>query len=275
MTCAVRENILPKGGVVRVNGVAIPRDAIAREIQHHPAPTPTEAWKAAAQALVVRELLLQEARRLDIAAEPLVDASGRYETAEEAFIRALIAREVTTPEPDEDSCRRFYERNRDRFRSADIFEAAHILVAADGRNQTTYDQAREKTESIAADLRQDPARLEEIARTHSDCPSAAQNGNLGQIARGQTTPEFERELQRLAPGEISGPVATRYGFHIIRLDRRVDGRLLPFEAVADRIADYLKERVERTATAQYVARLVSRAAIEGLTMADADALRVH
>ena len=52
---------------VSVNGVAIARDAIVREMQHHPAPKPIAAWQQAARALVIRELLLQEARRLGVA----------------------------------------------------------------------------------------------------------------------------------------------------------------------------------------------------------------
>src|SRR5262249_13238581 len=91
MTCSLHQAILPKGKGVRVNGVAIARDAIAREAQHHPARTPLESWKAAARALVVRELLRQEARRLAIEEAPLADAEGRRETAEEAAVRALVA----------------------------------------------------------------------------------------------------------------------------------------------------------------------------------------
>ena len=71
------------------------------------------------------------------------------------------------------------------------------------------------------------------------------------------------------------PVATRYGFHIIRLDRKHDGRTLPYEVVAGRIADYLRESVRRRADAQYIARLVTAAKIEGIDLAGADALRVH
>ena len=69
MTCSAHHANLPKGQGVQVNGVAIARDLIAREVQHHPSRTPAEAWKAAARALVVRELLLQEARRLDVSGE--------------------------------------------------------------------------------------------------------------------------------------------------------------------------------------------------------------
>jgi len=71
------------------------------------------------------------------------------------------------------------------------------------------------------------------------------------------------------------PVETRYGLHIVRLDRRIDGRDLPFELVADRIADYLRHSVNRRATAQYIARLVSRAEITGIALAGREAHRVN
>jgi peptidyl-prolyl cis-trans isomerase C len=69
-------------------------------------------------------------------------------------------------------------------------------------------------------------------------------------------------------------VATRYGFHVIRLDRRIEGRELPFEMVAESIADYLADSVRRRATAQYIARLVSRSVITGVEMPGAQEHRV-
>ena len=129
MDCSV-SNVLPKPKTISVNGVLIPREAIAREVQNHPAEKPILAWQAAARALVVRELLFQETARLGVEAEPLSDPDGRIETADEAAMRTLVEREVITPEPDEAACRRFYEQNRQRFRSGDLYEAAHILVAA-------------------------------------------------------------------------------------------------------------------------------------------------
>jgi peptidyl-prolyl cis-trans isomerase C len=276
MTCAIHDPLLPKGKAVRVNGVQIPRDLIAREVQQHPSRTPAEAWTAAARALVVRELLLQEARRLNIAADALADDEGRRETDDEAAIRALVAHEVQTPKADTDSCRRYYEQNRRRFRSPDIFEAAHILFAADKRDAQSHARARAQADTALALLHEQPERFAELAQIHSACPSAAHGGNLGQITPGQTTPEFAQALNALAPGVITAaPVETRYGFHVIRLDRRIDGRELPFEVVADRVADYLTENVERRAIAQYVARLASQSAIEGVAIANADAMRVH
>ncbi|MDJ1159924.1 peptidylprolyl isomerase [Chelatococcus sp. SYSU_G07232] len=268
MGCSIRTPNLDAGQArVSVNGVAIERAAIAREVQHHPAPSPTAAWKRAAQALVVRELLLQEARRLGLAPAPRTDAAGRRETDEEALIRALVEREVVTPVPDEETCRRYYEQNRHRFRSPDICEAAHILFAARRDDAEAFAAARAQAEAVLALLRERPGAFAELARIHSACPSAAQGGNLGQITPGETTPEFEAALVALAPGELTPePVVTRYGVHIIRLAQRHPGRELPFALVHARIAAYLAVAVEQRAMAQYVGVLAGRATITGVEM---------
>lgn len=277
MSCSVHTALPAAPAVaVSVNGVAIARDAIAREMQFHPADKPIAAWQQAARALVIRELLLQKAREAGITPQPLADGEGRRETEEEAMVRGLIEQEVAVPEPDDHSCRRYFERNRAQFRSPDIFEASHILFAAVASDAAAYEQARNDAAAVLVILREQPQRFSELARQHSGCNSAQQDGNLGQISSGQTTPEFEQALMAMTPGTLSdAPVATRYGFHIIRLDRKHEGRELPYEAVAGWIAGYLSERVRRRAEVQYVARLVSQAQIEGITLAGADAQRVH
>lgn len=276
MNCSLRSLPPSRSAGVRVNGVAISRDSIAREAQHHPSQTPLEAWRAAARALVVRELLLQEARRLGIRPVPQCDEAGRRETEEEALVRGLIEREVKTPEPDEQACRRYYEHNLKAFRAPAIHEAAHILFAARRNDAAEFARAEERARAAIAILRHEPDRFAELARTLSACPSAAQDGNLGPLTRGQTTPEFEAALAALPVGVISSePVRTRYGLHVVRLDRRIDERPLPFERVADRIAGYLRENVMRRATAQYIARLVSRADITGIEIDGAQAHRVN
>jgi peptidyl-prolyl cis-trans isomerase C len=290
---------------VSVNGVEIPHATISREAQNHPASTPFGAWQAAARALVVRELLLQEARRLGRPPSPTEDAQGRRETDEEAAIRGLVDSQVATPQPDEASCRRYYDNNRARFRSPEIFECAHILVAA-RRAETGSDPlppasqldlqsaregsqpvasacgesqafiaARARAEALRAKLREAPHAFAALAAAHSDCSSRANGGNLGQVTRGMTTREFERALLAMQEGEISDPVESRYGLHIIRLQRRIAGALLPFEAVHERIAAYLTERSQRLAIAQYVARLAAEAKVTGVELASPGDLRVH
>jgi peptidyl-prolyl cis-trans isomerase C len=219
----------------------------------------------------VRELLLREAARLGIEAEPREDGEGRRETEEEALIRTLLDRQISVPEADGASCRRYYDKNRGLFRSADMFEAAHILFSADWNDKEAYAAAIESAKAAIALLTEEPARFADLARELSACASAREGGHLGQFTRDQVTPEFSAALDRLRPGEISAaPVETPYGVHIIRLDRRVDGRTLPFEAVHDRIARHLKDSVWRRAAAQYISLLAGRATIEGFDFGGAE-----
>ena len=250
---------------VSINGVVIASADIARETQHHASSDPDEAWNLAARALAIRELLRQEADRLDVATEPIDDGEGRYETPDEARLRALLEREVVVPHADEATCRRYYEANRRRFRSPDLFEAAHILFAAAPGNAEARAKAQPLAEALLAELRLRPEGFTAAASQHSDCPSARQGGNLGQIGPGQTVAEFEQALRRMSPGEVR-LVETRYGFHVVRLDRRVDGQELPFELVRERIADYLDEAVHRRALQQYVCVLAGRAEVAGVDL---------
>jgi peptidyl-prolyl cis-trans isomerase C len=276
MGCSLK-NVLAHGdrAVVAVNGIAIPHDAISREAQNHPARTPIAAWTAAARALAVRELLLQEARSLGIATDPLTDEDGRRETDEEALIRGLIETCVRTPSPDEESCRRYYEQNAARFRSPDIFECSHILIAGRRDQAAAFEAARERAEAICARLREDQSAFAELAGAHSDCPSRATGGNLGQLTSGTTTPEFERALVGMEVGEISRVVETRYGFHIIHLARRIAGKLLPFSAVRPRIESYLAARSRGVAVAQFIGLLAARAELAGVELPSLGDLRVH
>ena len=92
------------------------------------------------------------------------DDEGRRETDEEAVIRGLIEHEVNVPEPDDDTCRRYYERNRARFRSADIYEAAHILFAALPADREAHAQARADAVAVLASCGRIRTALPTLAR---------------------------------------------------------------------------------------------------------------
>ena len=255
---------------VSVNGVAIPNADIARETQHHRSSDPDEAWAMAARALAIRELLTQEADRLGIDADPIEDEEGRRETPQEARYRALLEREVVVPRADEAACRRYYEQNRRRFRSPDLFEPAHILLPAAPGDIDAREAACRTAAALLDLLRADREAFAALAKEHSACPSGEQGGNLGQIGLAQTVAEFEAALRIMEPGTVHpGPVETRYGLHIVRLDRRIDGRELPFEAVHERIADYLDTAVHFRALQQYVSVLAGRAVVTGVDLAGA------
>ncbi|MFN2259281.1 MAG: peptidylprolyl isomerase [Parasphingopyxis sp.] len=257
----------PSFGEVRVNGVEIAPEAIAQEIQHHPAPDAETAWIEAARALAVRELLLQQARLLDLEAQPETDESGRREADDDALIGALLEQEVEPATPSEPECRRYYDAQPERFRTPDLFEASHILIEPEGEGESAWQAAEQQARGIAEQVGDDPQVFAEAARSFSKCPSAQQDGSLGQVRRGELVPSVQEALEALSEGTTGrDPVKSSFGWHVLRLQRRIEGHTLPFEVVAEKIADTLEARSWSVSATRYVAGLASVANVEGIVI---------
>jgi peptidyl-prolyl cis-trans isomerase D len=100
-----------------------------------------------------------------------------------------------------------YEARASQYRVAEQRRASHILVP-------TEDEAAK----LAAEARKNPGRFAELAKKHSQDPgSAADGGDLGLFSRGMMVPAFEEAAFRMKEGEISGPVKSEFGWHVIRL----------------------------------------------------------
>ncbi len=254
---ARRFPIMPE---IRINGRGIDEDDILREMQYHPAESAAAARESAARWLVIRALLLDRARAIGI------DAAD-----EAAAVEAVIEREVDIPDPTEAECRRYYDGNRSRFRSSDLVEAAHILLASAPDDKPRREGAEARARTLIESLQAAPERFGEFARAESDCDSKRNDGRLGQLSRGDSVPEMDTFLFNLEEGQLSPiPVKTRYGIHVVRVDKRVPGRELPYEAVAERVSGYLKEASWRRAFRQYVQLLAGSADISGFDIASAD-----
>jgi peptidyl-prolyl cis-trans isomerase C len=204
-----------------------------------------------------RELLRQRAVAVGLLGEDVTNAAAIDQAVEE-----LLAREVVTPTPTEEECRRFYEQHPREFQSGDLVCARHILFQV--TPSVRVPEIRARAEQTLNELLRQPERFAAIAAEMSNCPSGQQGGNLGQIGRGDTAPEFERALFRPGPpGLLREVVKTRFGFHIVAIDRRIPGARLPFEIVRERIAERLRAAVEEKALRQYVSVLAGRADIQG------------
>lgn len=237
---------------IAVNGVDIDDRAIEAEISHHQ--QADNPLRAAVHEVVLRQVLLQEAERLDIAAGD-----------DDERIEALFAREVKVPHADEAACLRYHQGHAERFRSGDLVEARHILFQV--TPAAPLELLRETAGLILAELQARPERFDELARQYSNCPSGAVGGSLGQLARGQCVPEFDELLFRLAPGELAGRLLeTRFGLHIVQVQRRIDGAVIPFATVRAGIADQLRRQSWQRALHQYLHILVGRAGIEGVDL---------
>lgn len=252
---------------VRVNGVEIDAQAIARELQHHPAADPLEAWTAAVRALVVRRLLAEEARRLALVATPETDGTA-LETEEEALVRILLEQVLQPATPDPAECRRFYDSQSGRFRTPDLFEAAHILIEPETDDEAGWMNAEALARRLSAEIGDSRTAFVQAAREHSSCPSAQQDGSLGQVRRGELMPAVQAALEDTDPGtNRAEPVRSRFGWHLLRLERRIPGRTLPYDAVSGRILDMLDARAWALAAGQYVSELAGKATIEGIELA--------
>jgi len=251
-----------------VNGVALNSDAIRSEVQHFAhAQDPAEA---ARKSLAVRELLLQRARKLGLGGtENIEPRSPGARDIEDALIAQVLDAEVTIPTPTELECRRHFDTHPDQFTSGDLIEARHILFAVTPGTPVPLLLAH--AEKVLAELKDDPSLFAARAREVSNCPSGAQGGNLGQFDRGQLVPEFDKAVfGSTAVGVLPELVRSRYGFHIVLVERRLPGRALEFEAVRESISAYLVSRVEAQALMQYVRVLAGQADIDGVDLDAAD-----
>jgi peptidyl-prolyl cis-trans isomerase C len=250
---------------VTVNGVTIAPEAMAQELQYHPAGSREEAVFLAAQALVIRELLQQRIVELGLSVQ--VEPG---ESAEEAATRQLIELEVALPECDEQSCQHYYQSNRARYVTAPLLAARHILLECAPDDGEARSLVREKADQLLELLRVDGGRFAELAMAHSACPSKAQAGALGQLSKGQTVPEFERQLFKLPAGLAGQPLESRYGWHVVSVDQRIEGKQLPYDVVAGSIRTLLQQGVWQKGVAQYLQTLIGAADIVGIRLQGAD-----
>lgn len=246
---------------IEVNGIKISIEQINEEVQYHPSENLQEAKELAMRALVVRELLVQEAVR-----QGMCDRDGALSAAEE-IIDKLLEQEISVPEADEDVLRHYYNNNKSRFHTAPLFQVSHIFLPALPDDAEEREKAREKAADILAQIKADPSLFEKMARTHSACTSAKEGGHLGQVTKGQTVPAFEAAMMSMQAGDLSNePVETEVGIHIIKVHEREDGRPLPFESVQSWIADFLKQQSWQRAVSQYIQILAGKAEISGFQM---------
>ena len=243
----------PEFPPVMIGDHLLPDTEIAEELQYHPAEDLPKAWQAAATSLVVKNLLEQRAKEVGITA-----------TSEEERTALLLEKELQVPDPTEEQCRHYFESNRKRFHTPVLLAVSHILLPAAPDDIQARDQQRTIADQLLATLKADPASFAALAKQHSACNSAAQGGSLGQLSKGQTVDEFEQQVWSLAEGICTYPVESRYGFHLVKVDQRVEGKPLEYTYVATQIRQYLHEQSTRRALSQYLQILGAEIGVRGV-----------
>lgn len=251
-------------GIV-VNDIKITPEKIGAEMQYHPAESVFSAKYETMQSLVVQELLIQRAVELG-----LCQRDEAIKNPDEVFDQ-LFEKEISIPDPDKKTCEHFYNSNKKKFFTSPLFEVAHILYLAPVKDDDMRQEALKKAQKTLKQIQKKPEVFEALARSESACSSAKTDGHLGQITKGQTSPAFETGLFSMQEGEVSKePLATEYGYHILKVYKRIEGKQLPFDAVHEWIIDYLSRQSWQRAFSQYVQLLAGDANISGFQLKRAD-----
>ena len=198
--------------------------------------------------LVTLELLAQEGTKLHLDQDPGVQAQIRLRI-KDILARSVVNKYVTERSSiTEDAIRKHYEATKDEYTVGEQVTASHILVQTDSEAQEVLKELKQGKD------------FADIARARSLDSSAPQGGDLGTFGRGDMVPDFEKVAFALKVGELSAPVHTQYGYHIIKVTQRTPARTKPLDEVKEdvrnalisRYIDTLLDNLRRTAKVQIV-----------------------
>jgi peptidyl-prolyl cis-trans isomerase C len=246
--------------------------------------------KAKEQAIGAK-LLLDEARRLDIAVAPedvaarlaeMIKSAGgpdrfqailRKQNLSEPTVRRSIAEgrrvdrliekiTAAVADPTEADILAHYEAHRQEYLKPEQAQARHILIRPHSPGASDRAVARSRLEEIRRRI-EEGADFADMAAAHSDCPSGKRSGgSLGWIARGAMVPAFDTALFGLQDGEVSDVVETSLGSHLIARTAGEPAAPADIAEVKDGIRDLLRHARRGEAIAAYIQELRKNAVIE-------------
>ncbi|MBW1740582.1 MAG: peptidylprolyl isomerase [Deltaproteobacteria bacterium] len=183
----------------------------------------------------------------------------RREMATQQLVDEEIAQKVTVSDKE---IREYYDGNANFFKEPEQVRASHILIKVDpNAGESKKAEARKKIEKIEEKLKAG-ADFSGLAKEFSECPSSVRGGDLGYFARGQMVRAFEEAAFASKPGQVSGIVETRFGYHLIKVEDKKPQSMIPFEVVRDRLEEYLtQEKIQKQLTS-YIEGLKKKAKIE-------------
>lgn len=179
---------------------------------------------------------------------------------EQKWVESQIAGKTDVTDADAQA---FYDKNPDAFKQPEMVRASHILIAVpEGAKPEVVAEKEKKAKEIADRVRNGEA-FDKVAGEVSDDPgSKAKGGDLNFFSRDRMIPEFSDVAFKLQKDEISAPVKTDFGFHIIKVTDKKDARTVPFEEAKEKILAYLKNDKRRTATEALISEVRATASVK-------------
>ncbi|TDX52384.1 peptidyl-prolyl cis-trans isomerase C/foldase protein PrsA [Orenia marismortui] len=180
------------------------------------------------------------------------------DSKDQVLIKKLQQQVVDSVAVTEKEIKDYYEENRSKFKQPAEVKAKHILIKTDDKSEK---EAKAKAQKILKELKQG-ADFAKLAKKYSEGPSAKNGGELGYFGKGRMVAEFEEAAFNLEIGEVSEPVKTQFGYHIIKVEDKKESQLLSLSEAKEDIKNGLTQQKQQNKWNSFVKDLKENAEIE-------------
>ncbi len=157
----------------------------------------------------------------------------------------------------------YYDENQKRYEVKEQVRASHILFKVGKKDgEAAANEAKKKADEVYKLAAKADADFAALAKEHSQGPTASRGGDLSFFTRGRMVPEFEQKAFGMKVGEVSAPIKTQFGWHIIKVTDKKEGRQRPFDEVQESIEKLLKNKKSRRAKADLLKGIRTEAKVE-------------
>ena len=290
-----------EGPIASVNGVEVSRDEFDRKYakmtkafttrkKDIPENLARRYRESILNQLIEKELLSQKIKAAGIAV-PTAEIETEFENykkmfrTEENFQRYLNSSQVDVDQIKENvqhnqavnkllekeaelnvtdaEAKEYYDKNRARYAIKEQLRASHILLKVDPKAEKgKIEEVRKTAQQVYKEAKKTGADFAELAKKHSEGPTASRGGDLSYFGRGRMVKEFDEVAFKMKVGEISKPVKTQFGWHVINVTDRKEARERPFDEVKESIVKNLRARKVRKAKQELLKKLRAEAKVE-------------
>lgn len=181
----------------------------------------------------------------------------KREVSDQIRFNQLLEEESQCEDVPESEALKYYEDRPELFRIEEQLSASHILKMA--KTEEEFDRALE----TAREWRERLVKGDDFtALVQAESDDKGNDGNLGTFGRGRMVPEFEKAAYALQAGELSEPVKTQFGWHLIQLHERIEETVTPFEEIKEKVIEFLTERKKDKVFERFLDGLKAEATIE-------------
>jgi len=194
------------------------------------------------ESLLQAEVVALDADKSGFSSDPLVRERVRLAARKELAL-AWVEEQARRMPPADYAAMAYedYLAHPEKYMTEVKLDVSHILIGTENRSA---EEALALASELKARLTAEPELFDALVKEYSDDPSAASNGGrFRKVRHGQMVEPFETAAYALStPGQISEPVETEFGYHLIRLDRRYESEVMPFEEVKELAEEQMRAK---------------------------------